>query len=299
MLERHSGDPDKPRILGAFNEKTPEWLSYFMFTYFTDRDGKFQLSSLAESGFDPLARTCQFMLTEEGHHMFIGDTGLSRVVQRTAEVMKELKTEDPEKLRAAGVIDLPTLQRYLNFHFSVSVDLFGQEVSTNAANYYTAGVKGRFEETGIEDDHTLTDDTYQVCAIKGDKIVTEDQNALIAVNERLRDDYIADCQRGVDRWNRIIKRAGFDFVLKIPHRGFHRAIGMFSDVRVSPAGKIITDAAWTRHVDDWLPTTADRAYVLSLMEKPVYEPGKMANWLAPPARGIDGHPLDYEYVRFN
>jgi benzoyl-CoA 2,3-dioxygenase component B len=299
MLERHSGDPDKPRILGAFNERTPDWLSYFMFTYFTDRDGKFQLSSLAESGFDPLARTCQFMLTEEGHHMFIGDTGLSRVVQRSCEVMNELKTEDPEKLRAAGVIDLPTLQRYLNFHFSVSVDLFGQEVSTNAANYYTAGVKGRFEETGIEDDHKLANDTYQVCAIKGDKIVPEDHNALTAVNERLRDDYIADCQRGVDRWNRNIKRAGFDFVLKIPHRGFHRAIGMFADVRVSPEGRIITDAEWTQHVNDWLPSADDRAYVISLMEKPVHEPGKMANWLAPPARGIDGHPLDFEYVRFN
>ena len=61
MLERHSGDPDKPRILQAFNEKTPDWLSFFMFTYFTDWDGKFQLASLAESGFDPLSRTCRFM----------------------------------------------------------------------------------------------------------------------------------------------------------------------------------------------------------------------------------------------
>jgi len=58
LLERHSGDPDKPRILGAFNEPTPHWLAYFLFTYFTDRDGKYQLASLAESGFDPLARTC-------------------------------------------------------------------------------------------------------------------------------------------------------------------------------------------------------------------------------------------------
>ncbi len=299
MLERHSGDPDKPRILEAFNEETPDWLSYFMFTYFTDRDGKFQLSSLAESGFDPLARSCQFMLTEEGHHMFIGDTGVSRVVQRTCEVIKELKTEDPDKLRAAGVIDLPTLQRYLNFHFSVSVDLFGQELSTNAANYYTAGLKGRFEETTIADDHMLTEDTSEVCAIQGDKIVTEQQNSLIAVNERLRDDYIADCQRGVDRWNRIIKKAGSDFVLKIPHRGFHRAIGMFSDVRVSPEGKIITDADWTNRVNDWLPSVEDRAFVISLMEKPVVEPGKIANWVAPPSRGIDGHPFDFDYVRFN
>ena len=41
--------PNNPRILGAFNEKTPDWLAFFMFTYFTDRDGKFQLAALAES----------------------------------------------------------------------------------------------------------------------------------------------------------------------------------------------------------------------------------------------------------
>ena len=130
MLERHSGDPDKPRILQAFNEKTPDWLSFFMFTYFTDRDGKFQLASLAESGFDPLSRTCRFMLTEEAHHMFVGETGVGRVVQRTCDLMKEHDTDD---IRPFGGIDLMTLQKYLNFHFSVSCDLFGQELSTNAA----------------------------------------------------------------------------------------------------------------------------------------------------------------------
>ena len=298
MLERRSGDPDRPRILGAFNESTSDWLSYFMFTYFTDRDGKFQLSALAESGFDPLARTCRFMLTEEGHHMFIGDTGVSRMTQRSCQVMKELKTGDPARVRDAGVFDLPLLQRYINFHFSVSVDLFGQELSTNAANYYTQGLKGRFRETGIEDDHLLTETTYAVSTLKGDKIVMEDQSALIAINERLRDDYVDDCQHGVDRWNKIIKRHGIDFEFKLPHRAFRRAIGAFSEIRVSPDGKVITDAEWTRRVDDWLPTGEDRAFVSSLMEKPVHEPGKMANWIAPPARGIDGHPLDFEYVRF-
>ena len=59
-----------------------------MFTMFTDRDGKYQLLALAESGFDPLARTTRFMLTEEAHHMFVGETGVGRVVQRTAELMK-------------------------------------------------------------------------------------------------------------------------------------------------------------------------------------------------------------------
>ncbi len=133
LLERHSGDADRPRILGAFNEQTPHWLSYLLFTYFTDRDGKYQLAALAESGFDPLARTCRFMLTEEAHHMFVGETGVMRVVERTCQVMNDLGTDSPERIRSEGAIDLPTLQKFINFHFSVSVDLFGQEISTNAA----------------------------------------------------------------------------------------------------------------------------------------------------------------------
>src|SRR6187455_1577008 len=92
LLDRHAGDADKPRILSTFNEPINDWLSFYMFAYFTDRDGKFQLKALAESGFDPLARTCQFMLTEEAHHMFVGDTGIGRIVRRTVEVMNELKT---------------------------------------------------------------------------------------------------------------------------------------------------------------------------------------------------------------
>ena len=79
LLRRRSGDADAPRMLGAFNEATPDWLSFFMFTFFTDRDGKMQLESLAQSGFDPLSRTCRFMLTEEAHHMFVGETGVGRV----------------------------------------------------------------------------------------------------------------------------------------------------------------------------------------------------------------------------
>ncbi len=299
MLERHSGDPDRPRILGAFNEKTPDWLSFFMFTYFTDRDGKYQLASLAESGFDPLARTCQFMLTEEGHHMFIGETGVGRVIERTCQVMNELRTDDPERLRGAGVVDLPTLQKFMNFHFSVSLDLFGQELSTNAANYFTQSLKGRFQEEMIEDDHRLHSDSWPVEAVAGDEIVTHDRPALNAVNERLRDDYIKDCQRGMSRWNRDIKRAGIDFRFKLPHRGFNRRIGQFADYKVSPAGKIVSEAEWTRSVGNWMPNEEDRAYVQSLMRR-VVEPGRIAGWVAPPARGINHEdPGSFEYVRFN
>ena len=120
LLGRHSGDADRPRILSTFNEPIADWLSFFMFTYFTDRDGKFQLMSFAESGFDPLARTCRFMLMEEAHHMMVGVNGIARIVKRTLEVMAALKTDEPDKVRAAGAIDLPTIQRYLNFWFSTS-----------------------------------------------------------------------------------------------------------------------------------------------------------------------------------
>src|SRR3989440_4908876 len=194
LLQRRSGDSDKPRILGAFNERTPDWLSFFMFCFFTDRDGKYQLASLAESGFDPLSRTCRFMLTEEAHHMFVGEAGLGRGVPKTCELMRESKTDDVRRL---GGIDLPTLQRYINFPYSVSLDLFGSEISTNAANFYTMGLKGRFEETKKTDDHLLREATYPVTCAEGGRIKVAEEPALTALNERLRDDYVADCQRGV------------------------------------------------------------------------------------------------------
>ena len=293
LLERRSGDRDKPRILGAFNERTPDWLSYFMFTYFTDRDGKYQLAALAESGFDPLARTCRFMLTEEAHHMFVGETGVGRVVQRACEIMREHKTDD---VRAHGGIDLPTIQRYLNFHFSVSIDLFGSEISTNAANFYTMGLKGRFEETKKDDDHQLKHATYRITALEGDVLGASEQPALTTLNERLRDDYVDDCARGVARWNQVIQKAGIDVELKLPHRAFHRAIGAFADLRVSPDGRVLGEAEWDARKHEWLPTAEDQAYIQSLMQ-PVVERGGFANWIAPPARGINGQPLDFEYVR--
>ena len=294
LLQRRSGDQDKPRILGAFNEKTTDWLSFFMFTYFTDRDGKYQLASLAESGFDPLSRTCRFMLTEEAHHMFVGETGVSRILQRTCDLMREHKTDEVGKY---GGIDLRLMQKYLNFHFSVSIDLFGSEISTNAANYYTMGIKGRFEEARKEDDHQLKDATYPIAEAFGDEIRMVDVPALTSINERLRDDYVVDCARGVARWNKLIQRAGIDFELKLPHRAFHRAIGNFASIRVAPDGRVITQAEWDRSHHDWLPTDAERAFVASLMV-PVTEPGKYAGWIAPPVRGINNQPVDYPYVRF-
>ena len=296
---RQSGNADKPRMLGAFNEATPDWLSFFMFTFFTDRDGKMQLESLAQSGFDPLSRTCRFMLTEEAHHMFVGETGVGRAIERTCEAMKEAGIEDPNDIAAVrklGVIDLPTMQKKANLHFSLSLDLFGSEVSTNAANYYNCGLKGRFQETRLEDDHQLTNATYAVSKFVDGKVKMVNEPALTAINMRLRDDYVNYCAKGVERWNKVIEKSGVGFQAKLPHVAFHRQIGEFASVKASPDGGVLSDAAWQKQKDQWLPSKADGDFIELLMV-PCWERGKFASWIAPPRVGIDNKPGDFEYVK--
>lgn len=300
LLVRRSGHQDNPRILGAFNEATPDWLSFFMFTYFTDRDGKMQLASLAESGFDPLSRSCRFMLTEEAHHMFVGETGVGRVIEATCSAMNKAGIADPydvEAVRALGVIDLPLIQRKANFHMSVTRDLFGGELSGNAATAFSAGLKGRFGEARIYvDDHVLEGETYPVNRVVDGSIVQEDFPALRAINSRLLDDYIADCQPGIERWNRAIAKAGIDFRLSQPHKGFNRNIGEFADTFITPAGDLVGADAWNAGRDEFLPTAADLQFINSLMQ-PCHETGAYASWIASPRTGINNQPLDYEYVR--
>jgi benzoyl-CoA 2,3-dioxygenase component B len=292
LLQRNSGDLDSPRILGAFNEETADWLSFFMFTYFTDRDGKYQLGTLKESAFDPLSRTCEFMLKEEAHHMFVGTTGVDRVVARTAELMREHDTED---VAPHGGIPLDVIQRYLNFHYSVSLDLFGSEQSTNAANYFTAGLKGRWQEERRRDDHRLTEDPALVETVRDEEVTTEEVSALLALNHDLRSEYVKDCQSGLKRWNRVLEKAGIDRRLALPHVGFNRKVGVFAGHHITPAGQVVGADAWEAKRSAWLPTDADKEHVRSLM-RPVYEPGKIASWIAPPSSGINGKPFEYEYV---
>lgn len=301
MLIRSSGSDEAPRMLGAFNEETPDWLSFFMFTYFTDRDGKMQLESLAQSGFDPLSRTCRFMLTEEAHHMFVGETGVSRVLQRTCEAMNEAGITDPydiNKIRNLGVIDLPTIQKKLNMHYSLSLDLFGQEVSTNAANAFNAGIKGRFMEHRLEDDHRLNDATYPVVQFDNGKMELKDMPALTAINMRLRDDYKRDASGGLRRWNKLIQKQNVDFELVLPHEGFHRGIGVFKNQPIDPEGKLLSQEEFDAKKGDWLTDSADGDFIQSLMV-PCYEPGKYAGWIAPPKMGIDNKPGDFEYVQLH
>jgi benzoyl-CoA 2,3-dioxygenase component B len=239
------------------------------------------------------------MLTEEAHHMFVGETGVSRIIQRTCDIMKENKIDDPSDVRALGVIDLQTIQRYLNFHYSVTLDLYGSDISSNAANYFTSGLKGRFRETKLADDHVLSEADYPVWEVVGDKIVAKPVPALTALNERLRDDYIGEIEDGVARWQKIIDTVGIPFRLTLPHKGFHREIGNFAGHHISPTGEVLTEEAWRQHESEWLPSSSDYKYVQSLMSGRVTELGKFANWIAPPIRGINNQPLNFEYVRFN
>ncbi len=293
LLHRHSGSQDAPRILGAFNEETPDWLSFFMFTYFTDRDGKYQLGTLKESAFDPLSRTCEFMLKEEAHHMFVGTTGIDRVVERTVQLMVE---HDTDEVAARGGIPLDVIQKYLNFHYSVSLDLFGGETSTNVANYFTAGLKGRWSEERRSDDHKLTSDSIMVEAITDDgQIGQAEVAALVGLNTDLRREYISDCQNGVNRWNRILASADLPQRLRLPHVAFNRKVGALAGIEATPAGELIPAAEWQHRKQEWLPTEVDKTHVRSLMQ-PVHERGKIAAWIAPPRNGINGKPFDYDYV---
>ena len=292
LLSRRSGDEDKPRILNAFNEACDHWLSFFCFTHFTDRDGKFQLASLAESGFEPMARTCDFMLTEEAHHLFVGETGLDRIIKRSAELTRETDG-DPMK---AGGIPLDMIQRAINFWFSYSLDLFGGEISSNAASFFSEGLKGRFKEQSRYEDHIMKDGVKVIPQIIGGRVTNEEIPYRNAVNEVLRDEYIDDCQRALRKWNRTLEKAEIDVVITLPSRRFHRHQGIYQDHSFDPEGNLITRDELIANKDRWLLNEEDNAYLTSIMNQ-VIEPGKMANWIAPPSRGINGQPLEFEYVR--
>ena len=238
------------------------------------------------------------MLMEEAHHMYVGESGVGRIIHRTCEVMLTHKTDDPARLRALGVIDLPTLQRYLNFHFSVTIDLFGADVSSNAATFYSSGLKGRYGETKYGDDHVLRDAMYPVLQVIDGRIAAGEAPALNALNEKLRDDYIKDSVAGVGRWNRIIHKAGIPSELTVPHKAFNRKIGPLAGLKFAPDGRIVSEAEWAARQRDWLATDEDRAFVASLMGR-VAAPGAYANWISPPTLAINKQPADFEFVRFN
>ena len=293
LLQRRSGNPDKPRILEAFNQPCDDWLNFFCFTMFTDRDGKYQLSALAESGFEPLALTCQFMLTEEAHHMFVGETGIGRIVKRTAQLMRESQNGD---VRPFGGIPLEIIQRYINFWYTYSLDLFGGEVSSNAADFFAAGLKGRYQEQKKYADHVAADGALTLEMIEDGQVKTREVPLRNALNEVLRGEYVKDSERALARWNKFLADEGVKARLYLPSTRFHRHVGEYAGHSFDVSGNLISPEEFERRSAEWLPTAEDRECVSSLM-RPVTEPGKIANWIAPPSSGINGKPFDFEYVR--
>lgn len=227
--------------------------------------------------------------------MFVGDTGIGRVVRRTVEVMNELRTDDPEKIRAAGAIDLTTIQKYMNFWFSSALDLFGSEISSNAASYFANGLKGRPDEALYEDHRAEGEYSLEV-PNDGGGVKAETVSMRNAMNEVMRVAYIRDCENGVRRWNKIIEKGGLKFELRLPSARFRRTVGAWANVPTDPAGNPISAEEYAAGLQRWIPTPEDRSFVQSLM-RPVYDPGKVAAWIAPPERGINNLPVDYEYVR--
>lgn len=131
----------KERLLGAFNEPVEDWVDFFTYTSFVDRDGMYQLRMLSHSGFAPLARSMEPMLNEESFHLLTGLTGLQRILR-------------------AGKVPAEIVQKVLNRWLTRCFDLFGHERSWGAARAYQWGLKGRFneDEAGpMEDTESLND----------------------------------------------------------------------------------------------------------------------------------------------
>lgn len=136
MLERRAFE--NKRLLGAFNVDVDNWMDFFTYTDFVDRDGKFQLQMFKYSAFAPLGRSMSYMLREEAFHMGTGNDGLRRIVE-------------------AGVIPGWLIQKYLNKWISSSYDLFGTDHSSSAHWAYVWGIKGRYDEPKNEQAADLDD----------------------------------------------------------------------------------------------------------------------------------------------
>jgi benzoyl-CoA 2,3-dioxygenase component B len=226
--------------------------------------------------------------------MFVGETGMGRIIERTCQLMKQAGYS--EDVRRLGGIDLPTIQKHINLWFSLSLDLHGNEISTNAAAYFANGLKGRAMEDKY-DDHVVREANYELEVLEEGGVARRTIPMRTAMNEVLRDWYVGDCQAGVERWNKILERHGLSDRLRLPDRKFNRGIGVFAAAHFDPDGRMVSAEAWERRRHEWLPSAADRDYLLSLMHAPIYEPGLFANYIAPPARGINRQPVDFEYVR--
>ena len=301
LLERRSGEKDNPRILGAFNEETPDWVSFFMFTQFTDRDGKMQLSALAESGFDPLSRTCRFMLTEEAHHMFVGETGVQRMIEATCAAMAKAGIEDPydvEAVRKLGVVDLPLLQRKANFHMGGDARPVRERNLQQRRRSVQRGRQGALQGGKSQRRRSRAFRRHLSGRARRRRPSRGRGGAGAARDQRPA---ARRLHRRVPGGRRPLEQDGREVRVSRssssqPHKGFNREIGEFAGFRISPAGEVMTEDQWNAKSGDWLPNDDDMQFIRSLM-KPRHEPGKYASWIAPPRVGVNNQPGDFEYVK--
>ena len=143
----------------------------------------------------------------------------------------------------------------------------------------------------------LKGQTYKVLEVQNGQLAEKEVPMLNALNEVLRDDFIKDSVAGVGRWNKVLEKAGLAQRLVVPHKAFNRKIGALAGISMSPDGRVVSEEEWKAKESEWLPSPADFA-LRRLADGPVLEPGKFADWIAPPAMGINKNPVDFEYVRF-
>ena len=184
----------------------------------------------------------------------------------------------------------------LNYWFCYSIDLFGSEISTNAADFFASGLKGRWNEDKDYTEHSALNQTYRLQTVKNGALVDTDIPLRNAMNDVLRASYIKDTERVVKRWNQALEDEGSDERITLPNSRFFRRQGIYANLPFNPQGELIGQAEFDAQIAGWLPSDADRAYVTSLM-KPSTQPGQMANWIAAPRKGIHGNPVEFEYVK--
>lgn len=131
LLERRAFKGN--RLLGSFNQDVQNWIDFYTYTEFIDRDGKYQLTMLSHSGFAPLARSMPPMLQEEAYHLLTGNTGLMRILK-------------------GKKVPVEILQKYFNKWIPTAYDLFGTDQSSSAEWAFVWGLKGRVDEGESKED---------------------------------------------------------------------------------------------------------------------------------------------------
>ena len=303
LLRRRSGDRDSPRMLGAFNEATPDWLSFFMFTFFTDRDGKMQLARAGAVGVRSAVAHLPLHADRGGApHVRRRVRGAAHraahLRRRCARPASTIPT-DIERVRALGVIDLPTLQKKANLHFSLTLDLFGNEISTNAANAFNAGLKGRYHEDQTDRRPRADRRDLSGAAAEGRRDRARGGAGAVgaehAAARRLR--RRRQCRRR-RCWNRVLERAGLRVPpasaacrVQPPHRRVRR------DPRRSRRQPAVETSSGRRGAETMLPSADDDALRREPDAAGARDRALMRPWIAPPRIGIDNKPGDFEYVK--